>query len=986
MIIITLLLISCSLFAAEQHYSATPTCSSSVMPASPVQGNIFAQLDMRPTINIANLCRAYNNGQAETLQRFLPPYRDILNVVTNNEPLDNLHALVNNPTTSDLLYGELPQENRLGISLQHNMHALMACAYLQHNDPQRAYIATRNALAVTTEADLIDQFGCPSHSPITALVAEHLLLRIHPEHREESNLTVLGGHIAAARRYMAHEIQEKGPWTSLDVRIITWFTALCHDRIKECLVTPEEYHQIAQKIKTWGNLEIEKHFLRTQFEASGLTPIHGKAHMFTTARAYCQFLRATNPTDPQDHILQTEAIVADHGDYEAALNVGRTFLVRAMRSEDTPERTMLFHHAKIYLDIACKQQKDIAIANLASLELAKLPNNEPKHKNGSVVVSSIENSYIHIKQIVENYKGVLRRLGKEHKLAARAHAYLVLYYHDLSLLETNETLLKSYKKAIVEHTRAVTNSNDTIANNLLTTKTALLATAKSEKIPTHIVKAVNTMLINSTTDASSSNVADEQFNVDAIIARFDPSICFESHEAAANAWALRARIAKIDKDEKLQRICLLKAHALDALNPLVKDDIQNYFNELFELMTAESLESIEQMLDVMDTQRHTQINDFFRANVEEQRGRLYACSDSMKRALELYQACKSIPQACYNAGAIYHHGNSCIPADLDAARAHYELAHQGDPKNPLYIRTLAHVAKVQGRYDDQFELLSKVMPQEYSNARDAYELGMLWLSGKAKEPDTEGIFGCFALASNLNLMRQTLDDETANMCSALSACLNFQYRPATLGDTKLLLTYASRNIAEAYHALSCQQHYLFEKETNQQKKALYARMERVYLEKALELTPNCNRTKLRLAKLLLPAPSYENIDITTISDAEKTNLDKICTLYEEILASPEHDCFVAEAYIHYGNMLTTVYKKHDRAEELLRKGIALGESGAYLVLLKSYAQQNNYTALNAMITARPTFNFKFRNKVQKEKFETTIHKMNPLRTKALQPA
>lgn len=974
MIIITLLLLSCSLFAANQHIQQMPSCSSSVMPVSYTTSNIFSQLHMRPTINAADLYHAYKSGpaQAETIRQWLPTYSKLLQAVTNYESIPHLHRIMNDDI--DTIFQKPSKRNPLALYLQHNIHTLIACAYLQHSGLIEAFRSTQNALTVTAKAGFFTQFGCPAHSPITALVADRLMqcMGMLPEYQEESELAQFNPHLDEARAYMARELQEKGPWTPLDARTLAWFTSICAGHEQERLVTPEEYPLLAQKINALGSPKMEKLFLRTQFELSNLAPEiehielsdSDHAHIGTTARTYGRFLQTTGSLDPHDHILQLMVKAADHGNLQAAMEAGEIFHQRSLRATTAKEQKLLDAYAREYLNQVASQKNDPALAARATFNLVKRP-----QKIG-------EDGVKYIKSTIKGFENFLKKAGQKHPYAPLAHGYLVIHYQNLSLLEINKTLQQRYKQLGDQSRKRVIASGNCKALNFIACKDITNDLAVEPTNLTAKITRIDAMLALSTSlQAVPKDSVTNSYDLDAIIATFNPSIGFENNQHAAQAWALRAQIARMHQplDYEVHHKCLRMAHKLDHNNLLTIDLLRKDLNQLIK---SGALCQAEEMLDDLDAIHQTTRTLFWRAALEQQK-------ENIPYALELYKR-SGLPKAWFNAGEIYHHGDGAtIQPNLNLARTYYEKALELEQGDPSYcLRALANIAAAEGHYDLQFKLLTQ---QQESTAQDAYELAKLWISGKAKEPDAEGIYNCLALACNINLEEKTLDAETANMCSVLATCFKLQFTPATPGDTQLLLTLANKNVAEAYHALACQQRNLCAQETDAQKKALHIRMQRIYLEKALAITPDCNRTKLILAKVIMPKGSWRKIDTTTASQTQKADLEKVCELYQGIVASQQPDCFMAEAHANYGDLLISTYAEHEKGQELLYKGITLGENAAYLALLHVYTQQENYTALNTLLEARPLFTFRFKNTAHEADFNKILQALNPLRTRRLQP-
>jgi hypothetical protein len=881
-----------------------------------------------------------------TVQTLFPLYSELLTIVTNNEPIDNMDKLIYDQPTVKHLY--TTSNDPVNNYLRRHILSLMACKYWQHKNLKAATVA-ETALGVAAEADFIDQFGCPTHNPETALLALDILQHMPSADREQSNLTVLGGHMAAARTYMNEEIARKGPWTHYDARMMAWLAAVYQERANSFTLSPTEYPEIAKRIEQLGFPLLQEVFLHNQFEASLLESTPNPTYIDATIHAYGKFLLKKNAhTSSNAEYLKALSIAADHGHLQSALLLGKETLNKAFNAEES-QRAPLFAYAEQYLNKARSQYQDPVLADAAAFELAKIP-----------AVGDDKGA-----QIIEQFNKLLNRFGKDHSLTPRVHAHLALHYKKLMAPHLAQdtpyakSLVAKYRPLLKEHTQKALNSKDPVAHNLLACKEMFDKIGSGKLLTAADIAKLNNMIAHSrvqTAETSDSAL----FNPDQICVDFDHTIGFEDHKHAASVLALRAFIALTqEKNSHLFEQYILPAYTLDPEHQFIQVTLNGYMDglcdkvELDRVENKDELEHLEKLLNELDKRCHLPVNVYFHAKLEELR-------DNPERAIELYQAL-NMAKGWYSAGKVY----DLMLDDLDAARRCFDKAAELEPID-VYKSAQAGIAGDQERYQDEYELL---LQTHKTIAKDGFALAQLVISGRVKEPDYREIYNYLRYAYNLNKLAPIEDPATAAFWDNLATCVRLHIDPASDEEIKTLKDLGKAGIAEAYRALAAQEAHKSKKTTDIQRKKLHEVVEKNYLELALKMSPTCNRTKLQLAKVVMPAATWQRLDLAQASEEQCKNLMRARALYQEIIASEEPSCFVATAHALYGDLLACVYKDYKRSEKMLRKGIALGSSTAYLALLKSYLVQEKHNELEKLLQEYGSFEWQFVNNESRTQFE-----------------
>jgi hypothetical protein len=886
-IIFLLLCSSISLFAGQ----IAALTASSTAPET-----IFGKLNVRP-MDIQRVHQACANVNEDITQQFLPHYTNILAMITQHAPLEQIVATMHDETTFATLHKEHPSHNRLALFFQHNIHALMAYAYLQHNKFDKAYISTTSALGITAAADLIDQFGCPAHSPLTALAADHVLQHMHPFHRAQNDLTVIGGHIAAARAYMDKEIALKGPWTNNDMQLLQWYTAATSNQIAPAF-NIATFVQLQPKIQQ-ASSKLYGLFLATQVEAS-MQAMPANAELIrTAARTYAEYLFQKDSYDPDDEALRFLCIAAQHNDYLSAFKVGNIFLQRANDAVTIDDKKKANLLASSYFKKAAAQSENRKLADKAAFNEAKIAN--PYHDD------EIKNT----KQIVNQLTALLKRKGNNHFLAPLMCAYLATYYGTLIKQEPSKTVKKRYQDLKKTYTLMAKNSGNILAINYL----------DCQELNSRTLDDLDTILARST--KYNGKVKPD---LDMILATFDHTLGFENIRQAAHAWVLRAKAAlKETRPNGMDCVkCLLKAYELDQNYPLTISLIRNYMNEH---VHAGDIERAELFLDELDKLQKNARTIYWRGNLEQKKG-------NIQRAIELFEQ-SGTSRALYNVGSIYYRGSHDIEKNLSHARAYFEKAAHIEPMEALYTRALADIAAEENRHNDRYKLLQKVSSMTGCTALDAYNLVKLSLNGHIIKATAANTYTQLITVITCATREKpcTLTEEQLEECADITTCLRLQLHKANAQEMKQLFQLEQKGVQEAYHALAYQIGLTAEaKAAEPGMKQQAIKTARLYMQKALDKAPHCNRTLLRLAELTTPTTLCP---IDTMSEADKIDLEYACTLYEHVLTAPTNNAYAAQAHVHLALMLAHAYQEPALALAHFNQAARLGSSNAYLSLLGS---------------------------------------------------
>jgi hypothetical protein len=955
MIIILAVLCICSPVIAGQKLAwPAPAASSEQSVATTVPANIFATSGIRPAFDLAHVQSIIKTEQAPELPLMFAHYCRLLSAVTCNPSEQTLQKLLTDDTIhsalfTPLAYSDLDARNYHPIMVQQEMWAIITAAYLHQQKIASARGAIENALAITEEAGLADQFGNAQMTPLVAFLTKKVLKRMPSEQRQQDILTTIEQPYAGwAKDYFKRITAAYGPWTSHDAYMYRWCSE--HWQGKVLLVPPAEYQQVAQKIEQCMP-HLTTDFLCSQFQASQRECLSAQ-HIRATARNYIQRLRKKGQADPREHILQTLAIIGEYyNDYDAALELGSIFTTRAFRSSTTQRKEQLFGHAAKFLNIVIDESDNLDITYRALLERARIP------APGKESQTATE---CHHKQTIKNFETILRTYPN-HPLNARTHALLALQYEELLLFQEKNTKLKERYQQKVKLHKAAIGKKDPVANNLILCKEVMTHIANKDEISPDVIKQLDMMLASSITKAEG---ACSPATLDEVIAKFDHTINFYSPEHAATAWGMRGCMALFKGDFDLCQKCFIQAYTLDATCMYVQNIIQEYFEGWLKDSTVASLSRIEDMLNQLDAGNQNPFTSYFRGEIARQRGQI-------PEALQMFQIQGAHPRSLHAAGTLYEEYNI-----LDEARRCYAAAAKLQPTTTQYVIAQARIAGKQGRYDEQHTLL---MDADQTKPHVIFDLVNLLRSGKVKIASSNEIltlFNCVLILNSQASKKDQLDADTAELCHKLATCYTYQCLPASADDTRRLLKLANEGFVEAYDALASQQLTHIDKLSSAAQQAPYRRMARIYLEKALTISPNCNYIKLKLAKLVMSLERFQKIDMNAISQADQDDLNTVCTWYEEIIASPEADCYVREAYGLYANVLLNGEKNYERAEQIALQGVEQQSPEAFLTLTQVYIDKQRDAELIELLEKLPTLDLKFHNEERKKGFYQCIDNLN----------